>query len=212
MRTTPRSAAAAAAVAALMALSAACGAGFGNNDGGRDGATTTPGPVADLVGPGCADYTKKVPQGRGSFEGMARDTVVAAADNNPYLTAFADAVSGRLNPRVNLVNTLNSGEFTVFAPIDTAFAKLDRVTRTKLGTRKGAASLKKLLDYDVVAGQMTPADVAGKHRTLDGADLMVAGSGDSIKVGTEQASVICGGIKTKNATVYLIDAVVMPPA
>ncbi|MCW2830916.1 MAG: fasciclin, partial [Aeromicrobium sp.] len=42
-------------------------------------------------------------------------------------------------------------------------------------------------------------------------DVKVTGSGDDIRVG-DQASVICGGVKTANATVYLIDTVLMPPA
>jgi uncharacterized surface protein with fasciclin (FAS1) repeats len=37
----------------------------------------------------------------------------------------------------------------------------------------------------------------------------VTGSGDNIMV--NGAKVICGGVKTKNATVYLIDSVLMPP-
>ena len=36
----------------------------------------------------------------------------------------------------------------------------------------------------------------------------VTGSGDNLKV--NDANVICGGVKTANATVYLIDAVLMP--
>ncbi len=43
-----------------------------------------------------------------------------------------------------------------------------------------------------------------------GGTLTVTGSGDNLKV--NGATVICGGVKTKNATVYLIDTVLMPPA
>ncbi|WP_332641829.1 fasciclin domain-containing protein [Aeromicrobium sp.] len=51
----------------------------------------------------------------------------------------------------------------------------------------------------------------GTLKTVNGAELTVTGSGDDIKVG-DQASVICGGVRTANATVYLIDSVLMPPA
>ena len=44
--------------------------------------------------------------------------VAVAASNNPLLTTFTKAVSGQLNPQVNLVDTLNGGQFTVFAPTD----------------------------------------------------------------------------------------------
>jgi uncharacterized surface protein with fasciclin (FAS1) repeats len=36
----------------------------------------------------------------------------------------------------------------------------------------------------------------------------VTGSGDALQV--DGANVICGGVQTKNATVYLIDSVLMP--
>src|SRR5262245_36356549 len=81
-------------------------------------------PAADLVGPGCAGYADQVPDGPGSVAGMAADPVAVAASNNPLLTTLVSAVSGKLNPNVNLVDTLNGGEFTVFAPVDDAFGKI----------------------------------------------------------------------------------------
>ena len=56
---------------------------------------------------------------------MSTDPVAVAASNNPLLTTLVAAVSGQLNPDVNLVDTLNGDEFTVFAPVDDAFAKID---------------------------------------------------------------------------------------
>ncbi|MEP6560640.1 MAG: fasciclin domain-containing protein, partial [Nakamurella sp.] len=89
---------------------------------------------ASLVGPGCAAYAAQVPSGAGSVGGMAQDAVATAASNNPLLTTLTAAVSGKVNPGVDLVNTLNSGEFTVFAPVDSAFAKVDAATMTTLTT------------------------------------------------------------------------------
>lgn len=83
---------------------------------------------AELVGPGCAAYAERVPEGPGSVQAMASEPVAVAASNNPLLTALTKALSGQLNPEVNLVDTLNGGEFTVFAPTDEAFAKLDAAT------------------------------------------------------------------------------------
>ncbi len=85
-------------------------------------------PAANLVGPGCADYAAQNPTGPGSVTGMAQDPVAVAASNNPLLTTLTSAVSGKLNPNVNLVDTLNGSEFTVFAPTDAAFAKIDPAT------------------------------------------------------------------------------------
>ncbi|MBT2566237.1 fasciclin domain-containing protein [Arthrobacter sp. ISL-85] len=163
-------------------------------------------PAANLVGPGCAAYAKQVPTGAGSVEGMALDPVAVAASNNPILTTLTAAVSGKLNPKVNLVDTLNGGEFTVFAPVDDAFKKIDPATIDKLKTDD--ALLSKILTYHVVPGQITPDKIAGTHATVQGGSVTVTGSGDNLKV--DNANVICGGVKTKNATVYLIDSVLMP--
>ncbi len=163
---------------------------------------------ADLVGPGCAAYAQANPTGAGSVSGMAMDPVATAASNNPMLKTLTQAVSGQLNPQVNLVDTLNNGQYTVFAPTDEAFAKIDAATLEKLKTDKDL--LTKILTYHVVSGQLAPDQVDGTHKTVEGQDLTVTGSGDAIKV--NEAGVVCGGVKTANATVYLIDSVLMPPA
>lgn len=165
-------------------------------------------PAANLVGPGCAAYAEAVPDGAGSIQGMSQDPVAVAASNNPMLTTLVSAVSGQLNPDVNLVDTLNGGEFTVFAPVDDAFAKIDSGTIDTLKTDSDL--LTKILTYHVVEGQIEPADIAGMHKTVEGQDLEVTGSGDDWMV--NDAKVICGGVQTANATVYLIDSVLMPPA
>ena len=170
--------------------------------------TGTADPAAGLVGSGCAAYAEQVPSGPGSLSQMAGEPLATAVSNNPELTTLASAVSGGLNPQVNLVDTLNGGEFTVFAPTDEAFGKVDPATIESLKT--DTETLTSVLTYHVVSGQAAPDQVAGTHKTVEGADLTVTGSGDDLKV--NGAGVICGGIKTQNATVYLIDQVLMPPA
>ncbi|TCO26169.1 putative surface protein with fasciclin (FAS1) repeats [Kribbella steppae] len=164
--------------------------------------------ASGLVGPGCADYAKANPSGAGSIDGMAAAPLATAASGNPLLTTLVSAVSGKLNPKVDLVSTLNGGEFTVFAPVDTAFAKIPAATINTLKTDD--ALLSKILTYHVVPGQLDPAAVVGKHVTVEKQEVTITGSGDSLKV--NDATVICGGVKTANATVYLIDSVLMPPA
>jgi uncharacterized surface protein with fasciclin (FAS1) repeats len=163
---------------------------------------------AALVGAGCAGYAEKVPTGPGSVEGLAKDPVATAAGNSPVLTTLASALSGKLNPDINLVETLNNGQFTVFAPTDDAFAKLEPATIDKLKT--DSKLLTSILTYHVVSGQADPSAVVGDHKTVQGESLKVTGSGDTLKV--NDAGVVCGGIKTSNATLYLIDTVLMPPA
>jgi len=166
-------------------------------------------PAADLIGPGCAAYAKQVPSGSGSVQGMAKDPVATAAGNNPLLKTLVAAVSGKVNRQVNLADTLNGAEFTVFAPVDSAFAKLPKATVKSLSTPKGAATLRSVLTYHVVPGQIAPDSIDGRHKTVQGGTLQVTGSGDNLKV-NGSASVICGGVQTANATVYLIDSVLMP--
>ncbi len=163
-------------------------------------------PAANLVGAGCADYAEQVPEGAGSVQGMAQDPVATAASNNPLLKTLVAAVSGQLNPKVNLVDTLNGDEFTVFAPIDAAFAEIPAKTIKTL--QKDDELLSTILTYHVVPGQIAPDAIVGEQATVQGGTVEVTGSGDDLKV--NDASVICGGVQTENATVYLIDSVLMP--
>ncbi|MFD5278794.1 fasciclin domain-containing protein [Pseudarthrobacter sp. NPDC058362] len=205
------------AAAALLSLTACGGSSTAESSAPAEtsAATTAPSPsasadmmdpAANLVGPGCAAYAEQVPTGAGSVEGMALDPVAVAASNNPILTTLTAAVSGKLNPKVDLVDTLNGDEFTVFAPVDDAFAKIDAATIETLKTDD--ALLSKILTYHVVPGQITPDEIAGTHATVQGGSVTVTGSGDNLKV--DNANVICGGVQTKNATVYLVDSVLMP--
>ena len=163
-------------------------------------------PAAGLVGPGCADYAEQVPDGAGSVEGMAADPVAVAASNNPLLTQLTAAVSGGVNPDVDLVDTLNGDEFTVFAPVDEAFEAIDEETMATLG--EDADLLSSILTYHVVPGQLDPEQVVGEQSTVQGETVEVSGMGDELMV--NDAAVICGGVQTANATVYLIDTVLMP--
>ncbi|MFY2860580.1 fasciclin domain-containing protein [Mycobacterium sp. THU-M104] len=164
--------------------------------------------AADLVGPGCADYAAANPSGPASVDGMSEVPVATAASNNPMLTTLTAALSGKLNPDVNLVDTLNNGQYTVFAPTDAAFAKLPESTIGQLKT--DSKLLTSILIYHVVQGQLNPTRVAGSHKTLQGGAVTVTGQGNAVKV--NDAGLVCGGVPTANATVYMIDTVLMPPA
>lgn len=165
-------------------------------------------PAAGLVGAGCAGYANEVPTGPGSVQGMAAGNVTAATANNPLLTTLNAALSGKLNPNVNLVDTLNGGEFTVFAPTDDAFKKIAPATIETLKT--DAPLLTSILTYHVVPGRLSPEQVVGTHTTVQGGEVTVTGSGAHLMV--NNAGLVCGGVQTANATVYLIDTVLMPPA
>jgi uncharacterized surface protein with fasciclin (FAS1) repeats len=162
----------------------------------------------NLIGTGCANYAAQHPDGPASVSGMSQNPVAVAASNNPELSTLTAALSGKLNPQVDLVDTLNSGQYTVFAPTDAAFNKLPAATLDDLKTNSD--KLKSILTYHVVSGQLSPAQVDGSHPTVQGAPVNVTGNGDGLKV--NNAGLVCGGVPTANATVYMIDTVLMPPA
>jgi uncharacterized surface protein with fasciclin (FAS1) repeats len=159
--------------------------------------------MMSTFGDGCA----AVPEdGAGSFDGMAQDPVATAASNNPVLSTLVTAVT-----EAHLVDTLNGAEdITVFAPTDDAFAAVPKKTlKAALNDPKGL--LTTVLTYHVVGGRLSPEDLAGEHETLQGETLMVEGEGETFTV-NGNASVICGNVQTANATVYIIDQVLLPPS
>jgi uncharacterized surface protein with fasciclin (FAS1) repeats len=151
-------------------------------------------------GPGCAAVPT---EGAGSFNGMATDAVATAASNNPLLSTLVTAVG-----KAGLGETLNSAkDITVFAPTNDAFAALDKATMDKaMGDPKGL--LTTVLTNHVVEGRLTPDMLAGEHKTLAGTTITVEGSGEDFTVG--KAKVICGNVQTANATVYIVDGVLLP--
>jgi len=173
-----------------MASSSAAAAGSGAS------ASTT----SDF-GPGCASVPTS---GAGSFTGMATAPVATAASANPLLSTLVTAVK-----QAGLVDTLNSAAgITVFAPDNAAFAKIPASTlKTVLADKP---ELTKILTYHVVAGRVTPAELAsGKTlKTLEGGTVTPAMMGSSYTV--NGASVVCGNVQTANATVYIISSVLMP--
>ncbi|MFD5407541.1 fasciclin domain-containing protein [Streptomyces griseorubiginosus] len=142
--------------------------------------------------------------GAGSFDGMAQDPVATAASNNPALSTLVAAVK-----KAGLVDTLNNAQnITVFAPTNDAFAKIPKATLDKVLSDK--AQLTKILTYHVVGQKLTPKDLEnGSFDTLEKSKLTTSGSGESYTV-NDSAKVVCGNVKTANATVYIIDSVLMP--
>jgi len=156
---------------------------------------------AAVFGSGCASVPK---DGKGSFNGMATDPVATAASNNPLLKTLVTAVGA-----AGLGDTLNTTpDITVFAPVDSAFANLPPAAlKAALADPKGL--LTKILTNHVVKGKITPDMLAGDHKTLEGGTLKITGSGDSFKV-NGASNIICGNVPTANATVYIVDSVLLP--
>ena len=206
-----------AALALALPLSiAACGSDSEMDAGSTDtmSSSSAPAPSASAsesmgtdmagtpFGPGCAAVPA---DGAGSFGGMAKDPVATAASNNPVLSTLVTAVT-----EAGLGDTLNTTpDITVFAPTNDAFAAMDKATLDKaMADPKGL--LTTVLTNHVVAGRLAPDQVAGEHETLAGTKITVEGSGEDFSVG--EAKVVCGDVQTANATVYIIDGVLLPAA
>jgi uncharacterized surface protein with fasciclin (FAS1) repeats len=157
-------------------------------------------------GPGCAAVPT---EGEGSFEGMADDPAATAAGNNPQLSTLAAAVDA-----AGLTDTLNGeGPFTIFAPSNSAFAKIPADDLEGV-LADPAGVLTDILTLHVVSGQQVSTSdlvAAGTVDTLGGT-LTVDQFGDRVTVdaGSGPAVIVCGDIRTANATVHIIDVVLLP--
>jgi uncharacterized surface protein with fasciclin (FAS1) repeats len=159
------------------------------------------GSAAQTFGPACAATPE---DGPGSFDGMAMDPVATAASNNEALTTLVSAVDA-----AGLVDTLNDADgITVFAPVNDAFAAIPEEDLNAVLADQDM--LTGILTYHVVGERISPDQLAeGTFETLQGGTVTTAGSGESFTVNNE-AAVVCGNVQTANATVYLIDTVLMP--
>ena len=173
-----------------------------------DGVTTD----ADVFGPACG----QLPQGDepGSIDSMGPQPVATAASNNPLLSTLVTAV-GKVP---GLADTLNQQEaITVFAPSNDAFTAVQE----QLGEERFTAlladteALQGLLSYHVTPQRMDAAGLVGATTLtqLAGGDLTVGGTPEAPTVTDgmgNTATVLCGNIPTANATVFVIDKVLMP--
>jgi uncharacterized surface protein with fasciclin (FAS1) repeats len=162
--------------------------------------------VPDPQGPGCGAYRSQVPSGAGSIASMAVQTASQAIASNPDLSTFSAAISGKLNPDINIVSVLDGGPYIVFAPTDAAFSKLDPATVATLKT--DPTVLLPVLFYHMVLGNVGPANVAGKMPTQDGRPLVVTGKDGDIKVNDNRVS--CA-YAVRGGYIYMIDTVLTPP-
>lgn len=209
MRTSKLTAIAAATL--LSASLAACGSEETSSSTGTTAAPTMAGTAPSAAattdsmvnfGPGCAAVPTD-PADAGSFQAMAQVPVATAASGNPLLSTLVTAVK-----KAGLVDSLNSADgVTVFAPTNDAFDKIPAADLKKVLADK--KTLTGILTYHVVPGKLTPADLDGEHKTLQGDAVTVSGGGEDFTVNGE-AAVVCGNVQTANANVYIIDTVLMP--
>ena len=146
-------------------------------------------------------------------------TIVQNAVNSADHTTLVAAVKA-----AGLVDTLQSpGPFTVFAPVNSAFAALPAGTVDTLLKPKNKASLVKVLTYHVVPGTLTYNDLKSRVRkgggqaslkTVSGGVLLVMMNGpNNIVVKDEQgdvADITTYDVLQSNGVIHSIDKVLLP--
>lgn len=158
-------------------------------------------PAGDgLFGAGCPNFPDT---GAGSLVDLSDRDWVDALGQVPALSQLSvtTALSGLLS------SVQNVQEATVFAPTDTAFRRLGAAEGRRLLADPSAAV--DVLSYHVVPERLTPQTLAGSHRTVAGEDLRIEGSEPTFTINGE-ATITCGNIKVRNATLYLVDRVLQP--
>ena len=155
------------------------------------------------TGPACS----AIPTGgEGSSAGMADDPAATAASNNPVLSTLVTAVT-----EAGLVDTLNgAGPFTIFAPSNDAFAKIPADQLNAVLADKEL--LTQILTLHVVAGEELDAGMLADTdsvATVNGQEIAISAQDDEVRV-NDQATVVCANVETANATVHIIDTVLMP--
>ena len=148
-------------------------------------------------------------------EPVGNKTIVELAQGNPQLSTLVTAVTA-----AGLGETLSgTGPFTVFAPSNDAFAKVDKATLDGL---LQPASKGVLLTYHVVAGNVKSGDLAkmivdGKGtatiKTLNGGSLKASMAGDKIVLTDAKggkSTVTEADVVASNGAVHVVDTVVMP--
>jgi uncharacterized surface protein with fasciclin (FAS1) repeats len=198
---------AAAAVIVGVTLVAGCGGtetaseASGTTGSSPSSSPSAPAEAAGPFGPGCPTLPASGP---GSATSLASQPVATAASQTPALSTLVTAVTA-----AGLGDTLNRSEaITLFAPTNEAFAKIPKATLAKVLADK--KTLSEILTYHVVGARSAPSDLAGTLPTLQGGNLTTEKTGDAYTV--NDARVVCGNLQTRNATVYLIDTVLMPTA
>lgn len=164
----------------------------------------------------------------GTVEEGAADAMAAEADNATTIVGVAQG-NENFSTLVTAVTTADLGEtlsgegpFTVFAPTNDAFSKVDPETLSELLTPEKKDDLTALLTYHVVAGRMTAADVAkaitdgggtATLTTVQGGELKASMDGDNVVLEDAaggKSTVTMVDVEASNGVIHAIDTVVMP--
>jgi uncharacterized surface protein with fasciclin (FAS1) repeats len=148
----------------------------------------------------------------------AQETIVEIAIGNEDFSTLVTALKA-----AELVSALQGdGPFTVFAPTNDAFAKIDAETLGSLLEEENQKALANILTYHVISGQLTATDVVAALKKGNGSVDLTALNGQVISVMEKDekiwlkdtngnySEIIATDIMGSNGVIHVIDAVVMP--
>lgn len=148
----------------------------------------------------------------------AQNTIVdAAVGNEDFSTLVAALTAADLVPALQ-----GDGPFTVFAPTNAAFAKIDSKTLNSLLEKKNQKALSNILTYHVVSGKLTAADVVAALKKGNGKVELKALNGDMLTVMQKDgkiwlkdqkgnySEITATDVMGSNGVIHVIDSVVMP--
>lgn len=193
-------------------------------DGGGGGSGLVQGLVLGLVGLGIyttlTDKTPAAPPPDVPLGGGGGAAPIAAAplasifdvaSGNPDLTSFATNAD-----KVGLADDLKkNGPYTTFAPTNAAFASLPGDTLATLQQEANRDKLKALLQYHIVQGKYTMADL----RALASGTQLPTLAGSPITVTQQTGNVLVNGVQVidsdipaANGIIHPLGQVLTPPA
>lgn len=134
------------------------------------------------------------------------ENVVDVIENNPSLRTLSSVLD-----EADLENTLEQGgPYTIFAPSDQAFAALPAATRERLLQEENRQTLRQILTYHVVSGNLTAGQLkSGPVQTQAGNSVNVQIDGQQVKV--NDARVIQPDLQAANGVIHVVDRIILPP-
>jgi len=134
-------------------------------------------------------------------------TIAEVAMDNARFSTFVTLLK-----QADLADALSDdGPFTVFAPTNAAFARLDPELIARLTSDDGSDDLANLLKRHVVEGNYKAADITQGETelmTLAGTNLAIERAGDMITA--DHVDVVSGDIDASNGVIHAIDMVIIP--
>ncbi len=148
----------------------------------------------------------------------AQGTIVDVAVGNENFSTLVTALTA-----AELVTALQGdGPFTVFAPTNAAFAKIDSKTLGSLLEKKNQKALANILTYHVVSGKLTATDVVAALKKGNGMVELKALNGQVLTVMQKDgkiwlkdqngnySEITATDVMGSNGVIHVIDSVVMP--